>query len=144
MDVCVVDASVLIPVFIVQTYTRPARKLIADLERTPPLRALAPGLLYAECATALWRYVQHEGYDLATVVTHLTRIRALALEVTPTRDLVGDALPTAVAYGIGAYDACYATLAQREACPLVTDDRRLVRRLASGPIAVQWLGDLPA
>jgi predicted nucleic acid-binding protein len=74
MDACVIDASVMIPVFISQPHTPQARGLVAGLQDSPPLRIFAPDLLYVECANALWRYVQHQGYDAGIVTLHLARI----------------------------------------------------------------------
>jgi predicted nucleic acid-binding protein len=142
MEACVVDASVMIPVFVSQPHTAIARSLLAQLEDDPPLRVLVPDLLYAECANGFWRYVQHQGYDPRVVTLHLARIRGLSLSVTPTRDLAQDALAVTITYGVSAYDACYTALAQREECTLITGDRPLIRRLTGTPVAVEWLGDL--
>jgi predicted nucleic acid-binding protein len=142
MNVCVIDASVMIPVFVNQPFTPQARGLMAGLGDDPPMRMLAPDLLYVECANAFWRYVQHDGYDAAAVTVHLTRVRALALEITSTWELVQEALARAIAHGISAYDACYVALARREGCSLITGDRRLIRRLVGSPIAVQELETL--
>ena len=47
----------------------------------------------------------------------------------------------ATTYAVGAYDACYVSLAHRLGCALVTADRALVRAFVGTPYAVEWLGD---
>jgi predicted nucleic acid-binding protein len=142
MDDCVIDASVVIPGFVTQPLTRQARALLGRLDEAPPLRLLAPDLLYAECANALWKYVRYGGHDAAVAAGQLARIRQLPLGSTPTLLLVDRALALAVRWKISAYDACYVALADLVGCPLVTADERLVQRLAGGPGSVRWLGAL--
>jgi predicted nucleic acid-binding protein len=143
MAAYVVDASVVIRLIV---NTRPladrAQALFARLQDTPPIEILAPDLLYAECANGFWKFVRFQTYDAALATGHLADVRSLPLKSTPTLLIADRALGLAIALSISAYDACYVALAEIAGCPLVTADERLIRRLAGGPIAVEWLGAL--
>src|SRR4051812_9948884 len=100
MDLCVVDASVVINrVVATQTMAAEAQSLFARLDEDPPLRMLAPDLLYAECANALWKYVRFAGVDGAVAAAHLRYILRLHIQVVETPLLVERALELAVAHG---------------------------------------------
>jgi len=143
MDLCVVDASVVINrVVASQSMAADARSLFARLDDNPPLRMVAPDLLYAECANALWKYVRFAGADGTVAAAHLRYILRLQIEVMETPLLVERALELAGTHGTNVYDACYVALAESAGCPLVTADQPLVRRLAGAAISVQWLGAL--
>lgn len=143
MDVCVVDASVVVNrIVVTQDMAAEAQSLFARLDDDPPPRMLAPDLIYAECANALWKYVRFARVDPSVAAAHLRYVYQMPIQVLSTPLLVERALALAVSYGVNAYDACYVALAENAGCPLVTADQPLVRRLAGSPIAVQWLGAL--
>jgi predicted nucleic acid-binding protein len=143
MDAWVIDSSVVVrQLFIDEPFARQAQSFLARMDATPPARLLAPDLLYAECASALWKYVRFNGFDAQTAREHLADVRQLPFEITPITDLVDRALVIGISLGISVYDACYVALAEREGCGLVTLDERLVRDASGGPVLVQPLGTL--
>lgn len=143
MDLCIVDASVVINrVVTTQTMAAEAQSLFARLDDDPPLRMLAPDLLYAECANALWKYVRFADVAATLAAAHLQYIFRLPIQVVATPQLVERALELASTHGTNVYDACYVALAETVGCPLVIADQPLVRRLAGATISVQLLGSL--
>ncbi len=144
MNLCVVDASVIIQYFVTQPLTAQATALIRRLDERPPLRVRAPDFIYAECANALWKYARFMGYDRRVVGAHMMDILLLPLVTTSAHVLADRALSLGLDHEISAYDACYVALADIMGCPLITADTRLVGRMAGGDVEVQWLGDLGA
>jgi predicted nucleic acid-binding protein len=127
---CVVDASVVIKLFITEPLSERAETLFTGLAAGSQV-FLVPDLLYVECTNILWKNVRRAG--LAKVDAHeiLRRLRALALHVTPTAELCESALALALERDISAYDACYVELARRRSVPLVTADERLARKVSA-------------
>lgn len=82
------------------------------------------------------------GHPLAAARQDLANLKAMGLRSISTAELVDEALEIALAHEVTAYDACYVALAQRLALPLITADEALVRKMATTPYAVRWLGDL--
>ena len=80
------------------------------------------------------------GYAAERAQEDVADLRARALHSVSTADLIGDALPIALAHAISAYDACYVALVQRLSVPFVTADEALVRKLAGTIYDVQLLG----
>ena len=137
---CVVDASVAIKLFVVESLSENADTLFAQLAQDPPARFYVPDLLFIECANILWKHVRRFGYSAERAQEDAADLRALALHSVSTADLIGDALPIALAYAFSAYDACYVALAHRLSVPFITADEALVRKLSGTLYDVQWLG----
>ena len=62
---CVVDANVVIKLFLVEPSSEGADALFGHLADTPAACFYVPDLLYSECASVLWKYVRRFGYPLA-------------------------------------------------------------------------------
>jgi predicted nucleic acid-binding protein len=87
---------------------------------------IAPTLIASEIGNALWKAV-HRGAvmsddALAAMKTILVPFEALI----PVEDLRNRALEIAIELDHPIYDCFYLALAERERCPLVTADKRLV------------------
>src|SRR6476659_2386523 len=126
MDVCVIDASVIIQYFLTQPLTAQATALIRRLHDDPAFHVRAPDFIYAECASALWKYVRFMNYDRHAASAHLADILIFPMLTTNAHVLADRALSLGLDYEISAYDACYVALADIIDCPLVTADQRLV------------------
>jgi predicted nucleic acid-binding protein len=140
---CVVDASVGIKLFLVESLTDRADFLFASLTGTPPARLYVPDLFYIECTNILWKYVRHFGYSQEAAQQDVADLVRLPLQSASTAALVEAALALALEQGATAYDAAYVALAQKLSLPLVTADEALVRRLEGTGLDVRWLGDWP-
>ena len=138
----VVDASVGIKLFVPERLSDRSEALFDLLGAERPAELYVPDLFYIECASILWKHVRRFGYSEADAQEDLMSLRLLALRRIPTWELVESALDIALEHSITAYDACYVALAKKIAAPLVTDDEKLVHKLAGGPFNVLWLGAL--
>lgn len=136
---CIVDASVAVKLYLAEPLAAEAAALFALLA-DPASVFHVPDLFYVECANIFWKYVQRQLATASQVTGHLTSLKALPLQRTPTFDLVEDALTLGLAHSITAYDACYAALAQRLRLPLITADQKLVQKLVAAGFSIIWLG----
>ena len=117
----VVDASV-------------ALKWVIDEEGTPAALDLlaedvlhAPDFLLLEVANVLWSKARRGVLSRPQADEAYDAIAAVPLTLTPLADLLTPARALAFALDLTTYDAVYAALAQKLACPLATADERLVR-----------------
>ena len=117
----VVDASVALRWLVPSHDAAPARVLVADAG----VALHAPDLIWPEVGNALWKYGR-AGMDAARVLRRLRDFRALPLKITPTHELVDDALVIALELGHPVYDCIYLALAIRESARVVTADRRML------------------
>lgn len=138
----VVDASVVIKLFVDEEYSQAARKLLEGIASPDPDEFYVPDLLFPECSNVLWKYVRFYSYERELARENLADLTDLAFQVVPTVELVKDAFEVANHHGITVYDACYITLAQRLGLPLVTADEKLVQQLAGKGLPIKLLGDL--
>ena len=140
----VIDANVVVKLFVDEELSDEARELPGRLALPEADQFFAPDLLLAECANVLWKYVQFYGYDLEMARANLADLADLAIQMVPATTLFQEAFEIGCRLNIAVYDACYVALAEGLECPLVTADEPLVRRLAEGGLPVLHLGDLPS
>lgn len=140
---CVIDASVGIKLYLEETLSDQAHAFFARLSSHLPAQFFVPDLFYIECTNILWKYVTRFGMAQEDATYYIARLGDLALNSTPTADLMADALTIALAHKISAYDAAYVALAKMLQMPLITADRKLVQALAHTGYRVLWLGDYP-
>jgi len=140
---CVVDASVGIKLFVKEELSEKTHALFAHLTASSPAQFYVPDLFFIECTNILWKYTYRFDYPADKARKNLINLEKLALQRTPTSDLMVEALDIAVPHSISAYDACYVALAQRLSLPLITADEKLVNKLANSTYTVQWLKDFP-
>jgi predicted nucleic acid-binding protein len=140
----VVDANVVVKLFMDEELSDEARALLGRLALSEPDQFFAPDLLLAECANVLWKYVQFYGYDVEMARANLTDLADLGIQTVPASSLFQEAFEIGCRLNIAVYDACYVALAEGLGCPLVTADEPLVRRLAAEGLPVLYLGDLPS
>lgn len=89
-------------------------------------RMIAPNLIAAEVGSAIWKAVRRGDIE-RTEATAALEIALLHLnELTPSEDLRVRTLELAIELDHPIYDCFYLALAERERCPLVTADKRLV------------------
>ncbi len=128
---CVVDASVVIKIFLQEDLSEEVQQIIDDiyLDTTESATLLVPDLFFVECANILRSKVRFDGYPPQTAVHAMRYLRALAFPTTSTAELVEDALSIAFIHDLTAYDAVYVALAAQKGIPLLTADARLVQKL---------------
>jgi predicted nucleic acid-binding protein len=123
--IVVVDASVAIKWFIQEPDRAAARRLLE-----PDKRLLAPELLVAEVANAMWKRVmagEGDARQAPLTAASLPRFFARLVSLAP---LAARALEIAAELRHPVYDCFYLALAESEDATLVTADRRLMGSLA--------------
>jgi predicted nucleic acid-binding protein len=121
----VVDASVAVKWFIHEPDRPAARRLLV-----PQSRLIAPDLIVAEVASAMWkRVVAGEGDARQAPLTAASLPRFFA-RLLPLAPLAARAVEIAAELRHPVYDCFYLALAEREEATFVTADRRLIDRLA--------------
>lgn len=138
---CVVDASLGIKLFLVESLSDEAHALFAHLSDDPPARLYVPELFFIECANILWKYVRRFGYPAVEAVQDIGDLVRLPLQRVPMVALAEAALALAVQYGSTAYDSAYVALSRQLELPLVTADEALARRFEGTGLDVRLLGD---
>ena len=106
----------------------------------PHYRFIAPDLLLAECANALWKHVQRGQLLPDEAVLAARLLAADDLELAPTKGLLPDAVRLSIELRHPAYDCIYLALAMAEQCPFITADaafRRKAEQMAGGGGAVR-------
>lgn len=135
----VVDASVALKWVFAEDDSEIAEALL-DLD------LIAPDFLILECANAIWSRTCSGHITPADAQSALAALSAVPMTLVAASELAAAALAVAVPLGHRAYDCAYLALAQREAIPLVTADRRFVAALRQSPAfanCLLLLADLP-
>lgn len=140
---CVVDASVGIKIFLIESLSEQADELFDHLNDDPPARFYVPDLFFIECTNILWKYVRRFDYPAEAARQDVADLSRLPLQIVSTAVLVEEALALAVEYGSTAYDSAYVALARHLSLPLVAADRALARRFRDPDLDVRFLGDWP-
>ncbi len=137
MTAIVVDASVMVALYVEEPLSAPARAaLLGAREAGDELHA--PDLLLAECANAFWKRVGHGELDRDSA---MSAIGALAdLEDLDRHPLDGHLIPSAlsiaIAHSLTAYDATYAALAVQLGGTAISGDSRFVKRATEAGLPV--------
>ena len=120
----VVDASVACKWYFEEPHSADARALALA---HPVL--VAPDLIVAECANVAWRRVRYGQVPLEQAESFLNALPDWFEELTPSAELHQSAFRIARSLDHPVYDCLYIALAARDAAPLVTADKALVRRV---------------
>jgi predicted nucleic acid-binding protein len=125
----VVDASVVIKWLVPEAHSDAARRLLEHDHRY-----VAPDLLFAETANAIWKKVRRGELSSEHGQRLVTDVGTVAVETVPCRALAADAYPLATATGRTVYDAMYLALAVRLDTRMITADERLAGAVAAIPL----------
>jgi predicted nucleic acid-binding protein len=137
----VIDSNISVKLFIPDALSAKADDLFLNLQN-PETQFFIPDLFYIEFTNVLWKYVRANQYTAEQSKIAIQQIQSLPLRVTPTKDLMVDALNLSVTYGISAYDASYVTLSQRENVPFLTMDVKLINSLSTSNFDVRLFSTL--
>ena len=123
--IVVVDASVAIKWFLLEPDRAAARRLLE-----PGQRLLAPELIVAEVANAMWKRVIASEADPRQVVATVASLSRFFGRLFTLAPLAARAIEIAAELRHPVYDCFYLALAESEDAVMVTADRRLISRLA--------------
>lgn len=101
---------------------------------------VAPSLLQAEVANALWKYCRSGLLDVARAVERHTEAVGLVHRFADDAALFPEALRLAVSNDQPVYDAMYLVSARRHAACLLTFDRRLHAQCARSQVDAVLFG----
>lgn len=135
----VVDASVLVALYVEEDASRAAKDaLAADARGDVDLHA--PELLTVEVANALWSRVRRGDLDAVDAMGAIRRVTASTdIELHPLHPLAPQALALALAHGLTSYDASYVACAVEVGGVVLTADRRLAKVAAEQGLPVASL-----
>ena len=137
MAAIVVDASVMVALYVEEPLSVPARaSLLRSREEGDDLHA--PDLLLIECANAFWKRVGRGELDRDSAMIAITELSTLSdLDRHPLDGrLVPPALSLATAHSLTAYDAAYAALAVQLGGTVLSGDRRFVEQASQAGLPV--------
>jgi predicted nucleic acid-binding protein len=126
----VVDASTGIRWLYKLEGSNKAEALLASGERL-----IAPDLVIAEIASAIWKFVCFEGVSPDAAAAVLAEADQHFDELVPANQLKDRALSLAFELRHPVYDCFYLALAQERNSVVVTTDQRLLRRCTGTPFA---------
>jgi len=99
-------------------------------------RFIAPELLIAECANAIWKRVRRREMTNEAAQIAVRLLQASDLALVPLSILTSSALQLALTLEHPVYDCLFIALAVREACPFITSDQKLLQKLAGKRLPV--------
>jgi predicted nucleic acid-binding protein len=112
----VIDASIAIKWVVHE----PGTKEALALRQNSAL--VAPDLLVAECANVLWKKVERRELLAREALFAARLLRAVDIELVPTRSLLDETTRLAIELAHPAYDCLYLALALERRCCFVTTD----------------------
>lgn len=118
--IVVLDASAAVHVLLNGPRAAAVTPALADAEAV-----VAPDLVIAEVANALWKYVRAGQLDIDRALVALNDMSSLVTELVPVAPLSQETLAEAVRIDHPVYDVAYLVAARRKAATLATFDRRL-------------------
>lgn len=138
----VVDSSVAVKWFITETHTAEALRILTDY-RNGRLTLLAPDLIYAEFGNIIWKKQVFQGLHATMSEAVIHQFSQLQIRATLSQLLLMDAYNIASTHKRTVYDSLYIALSQREQCPFVTADEKLVNAIGSSFPNIVLLANWP-
>jgi predicted nucleic acid-binding protein len=130
--ILVVDASVVVKWFVEEERSAHARALLDG-----PHRFLAPEILTGEVLNAAWKKLRRGEIAAGQYEEIVLNIGLPLIERRSLLPLAPRAAALARELDHPVYDCFYLALTEAERAPLVTDDRRLLARIAATPLVSQ-------
>jgi predicted nucleic acid-binding protein len=117
-----------------QPFAAEARAFLAAVTRPT-----APALWEAEIANVIWMATRSNVVAPEEGAARLRLAMRLGIESVPLHTLLQGAFLRAVTSGVAVYDALFVELAVREACPLATFDRAILKAFPDVAVRPQAL-----
>ncbi len=136
----VVDASVAVKWLFEEPDSERAEALLASAGEDD-LKLVAPTILPAEVANALWKRMRRGDMDRRKTLATGQRFEDICPLLLPIEDLVHRALELAIGSRHPVYDCLYVALAEELPADLITADERLYRAFACDFPGVHLLRD---
>jgi predicted nucleic acid-binding protein len=134
----VVDASVVLPWFLPERFSVPARSLLEQNHQR-----IAPELLFSEVNHSLVRRVRSRVVERALANTAIATLAAL-VSIRASSYLALRAMELALRFERSAYDALYVAFAVDHSCQFVTADRALYdATVRAFPGIMVWVEEAP-
>ena len=140
MSIYVVDTSVAAKWFLEEADTAAARRLLNEQDRLH-----APDFFLIEFDRVVSKRVQRNEITVSEGHTIRLTLRRFPVKTHPFQPLLDLAYEIAVGNRQSLYDCLYVALAASLEAPMVTADRRLLKRLGGSALAkhLVWVGDIP-
>ena len=126
----VVDASVAVKWLFEEPDSDRAEALLARAGASDRLKLVAPEILAAEIANALWKRMRRGDIDRQKTLETSEHFQEICPLLLPIEDLAQRALELAIDSRHPAYDCFYVALAEELPAGLITADERLYRAFA--------------
>lgn len=124
MKVCVIDASIAVKWLVKEEYSAEALQLLYS-EAT----LIAPELIFAETANALWKMQRRRELDVERMEKAVNTLRFSPVYFPVSmQELSTSASRIAAELDHAVYDCYYLALAVRSKCTLITADKRLLNK----------------
>lgn len=140
MDKIVVDSSVVIKWFVTEPFSEEARRVLEGYQ-SGTLTLIAPDLLAAEIGNIVWKKFRLQGLAQQDAEQIIAAFRELKIELTPSIELLEDALRIAMTHDRTVYDSLYIALSTREKCFFITADERLVNAVNKALPKTIWIAN---
>ncbi|HIE44430.1 MAG TPA: PIN domain-containing protein [Candidatus Omnitrophica bacterium] len=142
MESMVVDSSVVMKLFVEETYSENAYLLFSRMaEKEPPI-FYVPDLIYIECSNVFIKYIKRYNYPLTFAKDNLKYLSLLPLSPIPVHEFFDDTFELASKLNITTYDASYLVLAERLNCPFITADKKLLDKVKDRFKEALWIKDV--
>lgn len=142
MATYVVDTSVVVQHFIVQTYTCEAEVVLNLLSVGDRLHI--PEFCLIECANVFWKEVRLRGLPQTEAERFIDELLAIPFEIAPVSELLQQALQFNITHQLAIYDSLYIALAESLNCPLITVDVRQLNAALAYGVAIKPITDFSA
>lgn len=117
----VLDASVIVKLFVNEEYSEKSLNLINDYE-AEKIEIVVPDFLYVEVINAL-RYKKKDERELKKAAQHLFNLELKTEKIS--YELLSKSIFLSLKYNLTVYDSLYLSLAQFNGCSLITADKEL-------------------
>ena len=138
----VVDTSVVVQHFILQTYTSEAEVVLNQLCLGDRLHI--PEFCLIECANVFWKEVRLRGLPQREAERFIDELLAIPFEIAPVSELLPQALQFGITHQLAIYDSLYIALALRLNCPLITVDERQLNAATACGVVIKPITDFSA